>query len=51
MKRPNNSKLIEENEQHKQKAQFLTLHKNYKEVIECYKKIAKNFKIEYKYKK
>ena len=48
MKRPNNSKLIEENEQHKQKAQFLSLHKNYKEVIECYKKIAKNFKIEEK---
>ena len=51
MKRPNNSNLIEENEQHKQKAQFLTLHKNYKEVIECYKKIAKNFKIEEKTEK
>ena len=51
MKRPNNSNLIEENEQHKQKAQFLTLHKNYKEVIECYNKIAKNVKIERKIEK
>ncbi|KKM45241.1 hypothetical protein LCGC14_1561120, partial [marine sediment metagenome] len=51
MKRPNNSNIIEENEQLKQKAQFLTLHKNYKGVIECYKKIAKNFKIEEKTEK
>ena len=48
MTRLKNSNLIEVNEQFKQKAQFLTLHKNYKEVIECYKKIAKNFKIEEK---
>lgn len=48
MKKTNISKLIEENERYKQKAQFLTSHKNYREVINCYKKINKNIKIEQK---
>ncbi len=48
MKRLNNSNLIEENEHFKQKAQSLTSNRNYREVIKCYEKIAKNFKIEKK---
>jgi len=48
MKRPNIFNLIEENEQHKQKAQLLTSNRNYREVIKCYEKIAKNIKIEKK---
>ena len=38
MKKTNNSNLIEENERYKQKAQYLTLDKNYREVINCYEK-------------
>lgn len=44
----NNSNLIEENELYKQKAQYLPSNKNYREVINCYEKIAKNIKIEKK---
>ncbi len=51
MKRPDNSKLKEDNNQYKQEAQNLTLNKDYKKVIECYRKIAKNIKIEKKKEK
>ncbi len=47
----NNSNLIEENELYKQKAQYLSSNKNYREVINCYEKIAKNGKIEIKAEK
>ena len=48
MKKTNNSNLIEENERYKQMAQHLTSNKNYRGVIKCYEKIAKNIKIEKK---
>ena len=48
MKRPYKSNLTEENEHHKQKAQYLTSNRNYREVINCYENIAKNIKIEKK---
>ena len=48
MKRQNNSNWVEENERYMQKAQSLTLNKNYREAIKCYEKIAKNLKIEKK---
>jgi len=48
MKRPFKFNLTEENEHHKQKAQFLTSNRNYREVINCYENIAKNIKIEKK---
>jgi len=48
MKKTNNFNLLKQNEQYKQKAQNLTSNKNYRDVIKCYEKIAKNIKIEKK---
>jgi len=51
LKRPNKSKLIEENKQYKQKAYNFTTHTKYRGAINCYKKIAHNIKIEKKIEK
>ena len=51
MKKTNNFNLLKQNEQYKQKAQYLTSNKNYRDVINCYEKIAKNIKIEKKSEK
>ncbi len=44
----NNFNFFRENEYYKQKAETFALNKNYREVINCYEKIAKNIKIEKK---
>ncbi len=48
MNKQNNSNWVEENKILKQRAQDLTIDKNYSEAIKCYEKIAKNIKIEKK---